>query len=178
MSTVWVISDTHFDHTNMLGFTNPEGQLIRPGFKSVDEMNWFITDAWNSRVRPQDKVYHMGDVAMKRSGLDWVRRLNGHKRLIRGNHDIYSTQDYLDAGFEEVHGMRILSHMVLTHAPLHPAVMARWRGNIHGHIHERPSPPGPYLNVSVEAVSYLPITLEEALSRMPPHPGENRPEWL
>jgi calcineurin-like phosphoesterase family protein len=44
--------------------------------------------------------------------------------------------------------------------------MGRALGNAHGHIHEKPSPPGPYLNVSVESINYTPISLEEARKRL------------
>lgn len=178
MSAIWVISDTHFDHARALTFTDQFGKPMRPGFKDVDEMNEYMVEAWNSVVKDGDKVYHLGDVSMKRSGLRFVSRLKGQKRLIRGNHDVYDTKEYLEAGFKEIHGMRVLAGMVLTHIPLHPDTLHRWRGNVHGHIHERPSPPGPYLNVSVEPLCYVPITLEEALYRMPPHPGANRPQWM
>jgi calcineurin-like phosphoesterase family protein len=176
--TVWLISDTHFDHANMLKFVNYHGVPIRPGFPTLEAMNEHMVEAWNSVVKDNDKVYHLGDVAMRLSGLRFVSRLKGKKRLVRGNHDIYPTTEYLNAGFQEIHGMRVLANLLLTHAPVHPEIMGRFRGNVHGHIHERPSPLGPYLNVSVEPLHYTPITLEDALSRMPRHPAEGRPEWM
>ena len=38
-------------------------------------------------VRPTDKVYHLGDVAINRNGLKALERLNGKKVLIKGNHE-------------------------------------------------------------------------------------------
>ena len=44
---LWVISDTHLNHRNMLNFRDHvTGNLIRPGFNSVEEMNEYITEPW------------------------------------------------------------------------------------------------------------------------------------
>ena len=167
--TIWLISDTHFGHDNILTFRGLDGELIRPGFTSSAQMDEAMVDRWNSVVRPGDHVYHLGDVTM-RTAMGFIApimaRLHGIKRLVRGNHDRLSTSQYLRLGFKEVHGMHLLGQCWLTHCPMHPLSMGKALGNIHGHIHERPSPEGRYLNVSVEAVDYTPISLEEAQSRL------------
>ena len=53
----WLISDTHFDHANIIKYCN------RP-FKDVDEMNNTIWQNWNSVVDADDIVYHLGDFAL------------------------------------------------------------------------------------------------------------------
>lgn len=161
---IFVISDTHFDHANILGFTGLDGQRVRPEFSDVDAMNEAMVTRWNDVVRAGDHVYHLGDVAMHKRGLRFVTRLNGRKRLCRGNHDIFKTRDYLDAGFEEIHGMRVLAGVVLTHCPIHPESLGRFLGNIHGHIHERPAYGPRYVNVSVERVAYTPVLLDEIVA--------------
>lgn len=162
--TIWVISDTHFSHANFLTFTDVSGAQIRP-FASVQEMDECMVERWNSVVRPSDHVYHLGDVAMRKEHLVIVKRLTGKKRLLRGNHDIYRTSDYLEAGFQEIHGCRVLADMVFTHIPIHPDSLGRFVANVHGHIHERQSPAGAYVNVCVEQTAYRPITLEEVRAR-------------
>lgn len=167
--TIWLISDTHFHHANILTFKGTNGELIRPGFGSIEEMNETIVSRWNSVVKPADHIYHLGDVSMRVSSsvcASLIARLNGLKRLVRGNHDKHQTTQYLKMGFKEIHGMRLLFDVWLTHGPIHPMSMGRALGNIHGHIHEKPSPPGPYLNVSVEAIDYTPISLEDARKRL------------
>lgn len=167
MPTVFVISDTHFDHANMLKFRTSNGELCRI-FDTVDDMNEYMIEAWNKRVRPQDHVYHLGDVALGRKGLGMVRRLNGHLRLVRGNHDVYDTKYYLAAGFKEIYGIRVLDDLIFSHIPLHPeSVKPRWT-NVHGHIHNNlafePYTPllGPkYFNASAEVLHYIPRSLEE-----------------
>jgi calcineurin-like phosphoesterase family protein len=168
--TIWLISDTHFYHANILTFTTHEGgPRIRPDFASVEEMNETMIERWNRVVRPGDHIYHLGDVSMRCSSTlmgETVRRLNGKKRLVRGNHDKHKASQYIKAGFEEIHGMHLLAGMWLTHCPIHLSSMGRSLGNVHGHIHEKRSPAGPYVNVSVEMVDYTPISVEEAQSRL------------
>jgi calcineurin-like phosphoesterase family protein len=57
---------------------------------------------WNERVRPCDKVYHLGDVVIPRKSLPILERLNGHKILIRGNHDQHCSLKDLTQYFEDV----------------------------------------------------------------------------
>ena len=96
-----------------------------------------MIERWNSVVKPGDKVYHLGDVSIK-YGHDLGRvmtRLNGKKRLIRGNHDIYPTKTYLQY-FDEIYGVRVLADMILSHIPLaRDSITERFNVNVHGHLH-------------------------------------------
>lgn len=168
---IWVISDTHFNHANILNFTDSRtGNLVRPGFADVNHMNEHMIEKWNSRVKPGDIVYHLGDVVM--GNKEWMHknfnRLNGSKRLIVGNHDDVK---FLCSGgwFKKISMWRQFTefNLLLSHAPLHEMSSSRGRPdspkmsvNIHGHIHQNPSPPGRYINVSVEAINYTPVHIE------------------
>ena len=79
---IWVTSDTHFNHANIIKYCN------RP-FSSVEEMNETIIANWNKVVSQGDTVYHLGDFALGDKSLipDFIRRLNGHISFIMGNHD-------------------------------------------------------------------------------------------
>lgn len=159
---IFVISDTHFGHSNILTFENNKGELLRPGFTGVEDMNETMVDRWNSVVRPQDSVYHLGDVIIKRKDLAIITRLNGHKRLVRGNHDVFRTKDYINVGFEEIYGIRILDNIAMSHVPIHPSSVKNGRGwvNVHGHLHNNypQGHLGPnYYNVSVEMIDYTPV---------------------
>lgn len=163
MANIFVTSDHHFGHANILNFvTNTTGERMRP-WTDVDEMNEALIDAWNRVVRPQDKVYHLGDVAMHRKFIPLIGRCNGHKRLVRGNHDIFPTKYYLPF-FEEIYATRVFDDMILSHIPLHPeSVKSRWT-NIHGHCHSNIPELhfGPkYLNVCVEVTNWAPLAIEE-----------------
>lgn len=175
MSCIFLVSDTHFGHERMASvFQNPDGSPVR-GFKDADAMDEHMIARWNSVVRPQDKIYHLGDVAMGQQQIDRVMpRLNGHKRLVGGNHDTMQTKQYMRY-FEAIYGVRVLDHMVLTHIPIAPWSMERFRANIHGHVHSNypkiygvGSPNDDesmkinvYVNLSVERIEYTPVSLEE-----------------
>lgn len=166
MANIFIISDSHFGHANILNFTDDQGNPVR-SFGSVQEMDDCMVEKWNSVVRPQDHVYHLGDVAMKRDCIKTVARCNGHKRLVRGNHDVYKTKDYLPY-FDEIYGIRVLDGMIFTHIPIHPESLGRFKANIHGHVHGQPQGHyGPkYYNVCVEVLDYTPISLEELKGRI------------
>jgi calcineurin-like phosphoesterase family protein len=170
MADVWVISDTHFSHANILKFTDKDGKPVRP-FQSVVDMNQTMVDNWNRVVKPGDKVYHLGDVFFgdkERFKTLWPR-LMGRKRLVVGNHDDVK---FLSAGsfFEKVMLWRKFDHLLFTHVPVHPSTLRehRFSGkemiNVHGHIHQNKSPDGPYKCVCVEQINYTPIHIEDLLS--------------
>lgn len=165
MANIFLISDTHFGHANILNFKRPDGTPMRV-FDDVNHMNEHMIDRWNSVVRPQDKIYHLGDVTMFKQ-LDGriLNRLNGHKRLVRGNHDVAPTKQYLQ-WFDEIYACRVLDRMLLTHIPIHTESLGRFRANIHGHIHAHPSFGPQYVNVSVEAIDYTPVSLEEISAKV------------
>ena len=81
---IWFVSDTHGFHQNILKYCN------RP-FGSVEEMNEAIVANWNSVVKPDDHVYHLGDFCFGNvEKWNWFLepgKLNGHIHLILGNHD-------------------------------------------------------------------------------------------
>jgi len=89
---------------------------------------------WNATVRPNDKVYHLGDVVINRKSLATLARLNGDKVLIRGNHDIFRDDEYR-LYFRELRAYHVMNGMILSHIPLHEASLGRFGVNIHGHLH-------------------------------------------
>lgn len=177
MSNRFLISDTHFGHTNTWEkFTLEDGSPLRP-FTSTEEMDETMVDNWNKTVRPQDTVYHLGDVVIARRHLETVKRLNGRKILIRGNHDIFKDKDYYEAGFEQIHGVRVfVDQFILSHIPLHPdCVGERFKRNVHGHLHgnritrEMDGGMGAtykeldprYLSVCVEQINFTPVSFDD-----------------
>lgn len=157
--TLWFTSDTHFGHANIIHYSS------RP-FTSVEEMDETLVARWNEVVKPSDHVYHLGDVSMKKKDLQIVTRLNGKKRLVRGNHDVYRTKDYLSVGFQEIYGIRVLDNIIFTHIPIHPGSMGRFLGNAHGHTHQNTLDDPRYVNVCVEQTDYYPVTLESVVKRL------------
>ena len=133
----FVISDTHFGHTNSWEkFKLEDGSPLRP-FTSTEEMDETMIERWNAKVKPGDTVYHLGDVVINQKSLHLVSRLNGRKILVRGNHDIFKDKQYAEVGFEQIHGVRVfVDKFILSHIPLHPdCVTERFKVNVHGHLH-------------------------------------------
>ena len=135
MPSVFLVSDTHFGHTGVCRFTHPDNPEVklRP-WDNADEMDEFMIEAWNKRVNPKDKVYHLGDVVINRRSLKTLSRLNGDKVLIRGNHDIFRDDEYREY-FRELRAYHVMNGMILSHIPVHEASLGRFGVNIHGHLH-------------------------------------------
>ena len=78
----WITADNHFSHYNIIKYTK------RP-CQTVWEMNKVMTERWNSLVKPEDTVFHLGDLCFhnKIDPKDLVKKLNGRIVLIKGNHD-------------------------------------------------------------------------------------------
>ena len=64
MPSVFLVSDTHFGHAGVCRFTRTDGVTKLRPWDNADEMDEFMVKAWNERVRPTDKVYHLGDVVI------------------------------------------------------------------------------------------------------------------
>jgi calcineurin-like phosphoesterase family protein len=134
MPAVFLTSDTHFGHAGVCRFTEADGVTkIRP-WTDPDEMDKEMIKRWNDTVRPNDKVYHLGDVVINRKSLSTLHRLNGDKVLIRGNHDIFRDDEYRRY-FRELRAYHVMNGMILSHIPLHEASLGRFGVNIHGHLH-------------------------------------------
>jgi calcineurin-like phosphoesterase family protein len=134
MPAVFLTSDTHFGHAGVCRFTEADGiTKIRP-WTDPDEMDEEMVKRWNDRVRPNDKVYHLGDVVINRKSLKTLHRLNGDKVLIRGNHDIFRDDEYREY-FRELRAYHVMNGMILSHIPVHEASLGRFGTNIHGHLH-------------------------------------------
>jgi calcineurin-like phosphoesterase family protein len=106
---------------------------LRP-WDSPEEMDEELVRRWNERVKPNDKIYHLGDVVINRRALPTIARLNGDKVLIRGNHDIFRDDEYRQY-FRELRAYHVMNGMILSHIPVHEDSLGRFGANIHGHLH-------------------------------------------
>lgn len=154
---IWFIADTHFGHERVIRFGK------RP-FANVKEMDEALCANWSDRVRPQDLIYHLGDIAWNSDGLKLFEALPGTKRLILGNHDngrlcaplvqrLELFRRFPDDGF-------IASHM-----PMMPE-RGREPVNVHGHVHAVDVEHPAYVNVSVEKTDYRPLHIDELRERV------------
>lgn len=166
---IWLISDTHHFHENMYLFKNAVGERVRAQFSNAAEGDAYMVQAWNDLVKPDDHVWHLGDVTMERGSQQiWklkkiMASLHGHKRLVLGNHDHFDVRVYRDVGFEKIKGSHRFEDLVYSHIPLHPDAIASSKvaANVHGHTHDRGSPIGKYVSVCVERTAYRPVPVEE-----------------
>lgn len=64
------------------------------GFADANEMNTYMLERWNRKVRWNDEVIILGDLSWggpeETNAL--IEQLNGHLCLIKGNHDRFGTQ--------------------------------------------------------------------------------------
>lgn len=165
MSDIWVTSDTHFNHENIIKFCG------RP-FESAKMMNEMLVDNWNSVIKPGDKVYHLGDVYMgggfeREETEKMLLSLNGQKRLLLGNHDNGRDQ-ILHKVFKKIELWRMFPEfgLLMTHVPVHNSTLGEGRFgsemiNIHGHIHQNKSPSDDHRCVCVEWTDYKPVNIED-----------------
>lgn len=165
MSRKYIISDLHLGHQNILKYSGN----LRGGTNSDEHDEWLI-DQINSVVKKGDLLYILGDVALTEDALKKVSRIKGMKQLVRGNHDIYATQRYLEY-FQQVHGLiSFKGTFWLSHAPVHPQEL-RGRYNIHGHVHQNSilgldgNPDPRYINACVEMTYGVPQSLTDLFEK-------------
>ena len=161
VEAVYLIADTYFNHENIIDYCN------RP-FKTVKEMNDYIISKWNSVVKENDLVIHLGDFGFggKECLGEINKKLNGIKILIKGNHD-YSISDnsWQEIGFMAVRDKEFaLNNFVFSHFPLEASKECY---NIFGHIHNKPLDKkfskNNHICVSCEIVDYTPVRLKDIL---------------
>lgn len=168
----YVTSDLHFGHKNIMSFC----PVTRARFNNdVEYMNEEMVKEWNEIVTPYDLVYILGDVAFlpAAKASSYVKRLNGTKILIEGNHDkkllkdqnfekcFHSIHKYLDVNYD---GTKV----VMFHYPI-----CEWdqmhRGSVHfhGHLHGTPSGMEAFrcLDVGMDSTGWIVLEMEDAIAR-------------
>ena len=163
-------SDWHFNHSNIATYCDRPANFTE-----------LIIKRHNERVRPEDTVICLGDVAIgkKEHIAPQLKLMNGRKILIRGNHDKHSSLSWwADNGFQFACDAMVFRGCWLTHYPA--TVLPRGCDlNLHGHLHniwngfhpERGNGPSPKsLQFSwqrlfaVEYTDYRPIEFNEFVS--------------
>ncbi|MDJ0278281.1 metallophosphoesterase family protein [Sphingomonas sp. 2R-10] len=160
--TVFFTADTHFgDHRTI--------NIQQRPFVTVAAMDALLVERWNAAVRPDDIVWHLGDVARRPVDVaPLLARLNGTKHLLRGNNDPDATLaatgwasvgDYAEIDLD---GHRL----VLCHYPFRS-----WNGqhkralNLHGHSHGSLKPMLRQFDVGVDVHDFAPVRLDQLLGR-------------
>ena len=139
-------------------------------------MNELIIERWNSYIKPNDIVYHLGDVMMGdlNAGLPLVKSLNGKIKLALGNHDTPQRIAAFSEFFDEIQfGYRIKigkKMIMLSHYPMLTGNYDESKTySFHGHTHSKnPSNPEYDLmfNVGLDANDCYPWSIEYAVAYM------------
>ena len=162
---IWFTSDLHFGTEGSLKWLDGMGNPIRD-FPDQETFEQTVIDNHNQLVNPHDKVYFLGDVVMHERGLEAVKKMNGVKYLVGGNHDRLKAQKYLTV-FNDVMGCRWFGthRFMLTHIPVYidPYFKLRKKLNVHGHLHVQPSPTPYHYSVCLEVNDYKPTPISKIM---------------
>ena len=163
---IFFTSDTHFNHQYMLN--------TRKQFTSLEEMNEQLIANWNSRVKRNDLVYHLGDFALGSvaEAVTISNRLNGQIYLVRGNHDRVAENKLCRNRFvwiKDLHRVKIDGQKIYL---LHYA-MRTWNcmhhgsWHLHGHSHgSLPELDVKSFDVGVDCWNLFPVSYEEVATKM------------
>jgi len=134
---IYFTADMHFCHANII-------KLCGRPFHNMAEMNEKLIENWNFCVKEKDEIYVLGDFLYKGNGIEAnniLKRLNGIKYLIKGNHDLFIKDEIFDKNnFQWIKDYYVLSYqkikIVLFHYPIF-----EWEGyfsdslHLYGHVH-------------------------------------------
>lgn len=168
MGNIWFTSDPHYFHKRICEFAN------RP-FASTEEMDEALVENYNKRVSPQDLVYFLGDISFGGSHETSLilKRLNGHKKLILGNHDdrknlacmgvFQSIDDYLEVK------KLAKSPVALFHFPVETWNAKHYGAvHLHGHTHNMSNNIGlRRFDVGVDSWDFHPVNWDEIVALLP-----------
>jgi calcineurin-like phosphoesterase family protein len=173
----WFISDTHFGHTNLMKHY-PEG---RGRFTDVQELDRYMIDCWNEVIDHKDEVFHLGDFGCSDQPycVKVLRRLNGKKTLIPGNHDkkLLNNKEFISqwthvAPYSYFERSFNGQEIIFSHYPIW-----EWRAihygayHLHGHLHGKPHGiPGRILDVGVDGHNLQPLSVEDVTRYMNARP--------
>ena len=135
----FITSDLHFGHANIQKFC----PVTRGRFKDIEDMREKMIAEWNAEVSQEDETFILGDFAFlpANEAVAVLRRLNGTKILIEGNHDRKLLNDSaFRAEFEEVHPYLRYNHngqiVIMMHYPIYEwDQMHRGAVHFYGHVH-------------------------------------------
>lgn len=191
-----IASDIHFSHRNILQYCP---QRVDASFTGdiktateaeidvlVDLMNENIISNWNEMVEPDDEVFILGDVAMGKivNAPPLIRRLNGRKHLVDGNHDtslmkLIQKDESLSDLFVWVKNRHEMAHslpgknvkknsLFFSHFP-HASWPSMNQGVIHfhGHLHGSPSGvTGRIFDVGIDTNNLRPYLMDDVVEKM------------
>jgi calcineurin-like phosphoesterase family protein len=177
----FIISDTHFNHGNILKY-------VKRPFSSVKEMDDEIVLRWNENVSKKDRVFLLGDVMFSRKIdeiLTQLNLLNGKIIIVLGNHDKTLYDFYIKGNLNNpnkkifiaspifepkvlIKGFKDYQKVVLCHYPIY-SWNAKLHGRLHfyGHVHSNTiTDLKNAYNVSSDVLNFTPTTFDEVIKNV------------
>lgn len=115
----YYIADTHYFHKNLLT------KMDNRNFETVEEMHEYMIKKHNSKVRKNDEIVFLGDFSFGKpeETMEILKRLNGTKYLIQGNHEKYLRSPEFDKSlFKWIRPYEELNdngrYVILSHYPI------------------------------------------------------------
>lgn len=193
--TIWFVSDTHFWHKHIIRYCKrPVWDEEKQDYvDDVEKMNKWLIARWNSKIKPDDQVWHLGDFAFcgTEKFKEILSQLNGRLNWVIGNHDYgLAGKDWVKSQFESIQHYKFLranipyeddegnpqqytQPIVLSHFPiLSWDGMAHGSWQLHGHCHgsidSTWNATGRRMDMGVDAQgnNWYPVSLEEVQTRM------------
>lgn len=153
-------------------------------FSSLDELEFVITKKWNNKVKNDDTVFVLGDLAEDNytNVIEILKKLNGKKHLLIGNHDLKMLEQIEHSGvFESIEFMRLIDDngrkVCLCHYPVMDWMeFSRGGYHVYGHIHNKTASNSPAYtqikdyfkdkpayNAGVDVTNFEPVSLDEMI---------------
>jgi len=169
-------ADYHLFHENIIEYCN------RP-WKKVDEMHKQLIFRHNSVVNSHDIVWNLGDVTLDDAqyvfrNSNAIKKFNGTKHLVVGNHDEWKYTSYENIGFLTVHTAMWFEYGGFTFYMMHdPSKYTAIENNpkaimLCGHIHKlfkHLLPEKRIINVGIDVWDYTPVNLKQILELLSEH---------
>ena len=167
MSKVWVVSDAHWGHKNILKY--------RPEFSERHDHDWVILENILQATTKRDTLWMLGDMFFDEESIAYARTLSSHVanlHWVLGNHDSDNNKrqrilrTILEEGLvNKVHGLVKVNGVWLSHAPIHPEEL-RGKPNIHGHTHTHVLPDKRYYNACVDVNDWGPVGFQDIRGKL------------
>lgn len=177
MGKIYYISDLHFDDERIF-------KLCQRPFESVDEMKRCVAKKWNLKIKDNDIVYVLGDIASERNpkSIETYRILKGHKHLIVGNHDHKILETIKNSNiFESIKFIDLIKDenrsVCICHYPIMDWIDFKQSYFVYGHIHNKTAKNGKEyeqikayyadklaFNCSADVIDFEPISLQDLIT--------------
>ena len=154
----WVTADHHFGHANIIKFCN------RP-FSDVNEMDAAMINRWNTLIKPEDTVYHLGDFTLGRDAEQYFRQLNGEIYVVPGGHDKRWIKNHPFNILHPIHTIQVSgTPVILCHYSMRVWDRAHYGAcHLYAHSHGKLLPLGRSMDVGVDCHNFYPLELEEVI---------------